>query len=470
MTYFLYAIGPCFLVPVICFTLLYYPAVERDVRSRLPLLSAYYISRQLAAEIAHADSRGGHLPINYGAIIKAYGKVPVNKDFKALEALSASGRMPGLAESLLARFILWKENLPDDFLTADPVRDVGVQLGAVRRYEAIAAAKRKAILSRHVLECLKYRPPDTASVTPPGKGLPPEVTDAGFTFCGEHIPLERPDVRRRIEYQLTYLLTDLRDTTGIWLKRKDRYGEVIRRILHKEGVPSEFTLLPALESGYNRTVMSRSMAHGWWQFVRPTAVQSIAREPELDWTLQVDGWEDERRDLALSTRSAARYLKWLRTKLSDSANRSSWLTAAAAYNAGLSETKFRIAAYHTISYWNMKLPLETENYVPRWIAFSIIDANRKFYGVRVPAISPMHFDTLEGIQLTRDLPLTFLAAVCEAPVRFIREINGSLAKSETAFRATRNSHTLIHTIHVPRGWKARILKILKNQRYLKNSG
>lgn len=328
MSYFLYAIGPCFLVPVICFAMVYYPAVERDVHARLPLLAAYYVSRQLAAEIAYADSRGGELPINYGSIIKTYGKVPANMDFKALEGLSSSGRIPGPPESLLARFILWNENLPSDFFIADPVRDVGVQLGAIRRHEVIAASKREAILSRHILECLSYRPPDTLTVTTPGKGLPPGTTKAGFIFCGERIPLERADVRRRIEYQLTYLLTDFRNTTGIWLKRKDRYGEIISRILHMEGVPSELALLPALESGYNRTVMSRSMAHGWWQFVRPTAVQSIAKDPEQDWTLQVDGWKDERRDLALSTRSAARYLKWLRTKISDSANRSSWLTAA----------------------------------------------------------------------------------------------------------------------------------------------
>jgi len=212
------------------------------------------------------------------------------------------------------------------------------------------------------------------------------------------------------------------------------------------------------------------MARGWWQFVRPTAVQSSAREPELDWALQVDGFKDERRDLALSTRSAARYLKWLRAKLADSANQSSWLTAAAAYNAGFSETKYRIAAYHTPCYWDMKLPLETENYVPRWIAFSIIDSNRKFYGLGVPPISPIHFDTIEGIQLSHDLPLAFLATVTETSVRFIREINGGLAQNETAFRATRSRRDTTHTIHVPKGWKDRVLKALKSHQYVKNPG
>ena len=470
MRYFIYALGPCLLVPIFCFAMLHYPALNQDVQARLPLLPAYYISRQLAAEIVQADSRAGELPVNYGQILEAYDKVPSNKEFKALETLSASGRTPSPAVSVLARFILWKDNLPRDFLTADPIRNISIRLGTMRRRQTAAAAMREEIISKHTLDCLRSLPPAISSATPPGKGLPSETDKVGLVFCGEKIPVERADVRRRIEYQIAYLLTDFRGTTGIWLKRKDRYGEAIERVLEKEGIPWEFALLPALESGYSRAVVSQSMAHGWWQFVRPTAVRSSAREPELDWALQVEGWKDERRDLALSTRSAARYLKWLRSKLGDPANGSSWLTAAAAYNAGFSETKFRIAAYRTPSYWDMKLPLETENYVPRWIAFSIIDANRKFYGLVVPPIAPIQFDTIEGLQLSRDLPLTFLAAVTESSVRFIREINGGLAQSETAFKAVRNKRDITHTIHVPRGWKDRVMKALKSQQYLKNAG
>ncbi len=62
MRYFLYAIGPFFLVPIICFAMLHYPALDHEVQARLPLLSAYYISRQLAAEISHADSRRVRFP------------------------------------------------------------------------------------------------------------------------------------------------------------------------------------------------------------------------------------------------------------------------------------------------------------------------------------------------------------------------------------------------------------------------
>ncbi len=88
MRYFIYALGPCLLVPIFCFAMLHYPALNQDVQARLPLLPAYYISRQLAAEIVQADSLVvGELPVNYGQILEAYDKVPSNKEFKALETL-----------------------------------------------------------------------------------------------------------------------------------------------------------------------------------------------------------------------------------------------------------------------------------------------------------------------------------------------------------------------------------------------
>ncbi len=160
----------------------------------------------------------------------------------------------------------------------------------------------------------------------------------------------------------------------------------------------------------------------------------------------MDSHKDERRDLALSTRSAARYLKWIRSKLAKDNNSSSWITAAAAYNAGLNEIKYRTLVYATGSYWDMKLPLETEDYIPRMIALYIIDGNRRFYGMELPQVTPIAFDTLEGIQLSRDLPLNVVAAMAECSVSFLREINSATEEKEISFRATRSNRTC-HTYH-----------------------
>jgi membrane-bound lytic murein transglycosylase D len=456
--------GPCIILPPLCLVLLSYPSVKRDIETRLPLLSAYYVAAAFSAEVRQAEKRQGEgIPPAYASILADYEKVLENQEFIALRSLSASDRDLGLAAGIVAGFVLRVRNLPGDFLSADPVKRLAEELASVRERERVAARLRDELLRAQALHCLKYRAPRSDRAMFP-RGLPPQVTQNGLVFCGERIPLERQDIRKRIEYQILFLLTDFRETTCTWLKRKDRYGEAMETILEKEGLPDEFCLLPALESGYNRTALSPSAAGGWWQFVKPTAVRSHARNSELDWSLQVDEWRDERRDLALSTRSAARLLKWMRSRIGGK----SWLTAAAAYNAGVTEIRYRCAAYGTDVYWDMKLSLETEQYVPRWIALCVIDANRKYYGIDVPPITPLRFDTLEGIQLAKDLPLSVLATVCESSVRFIREINGGIPKDQHSFKAAKNNRELCHTIHVPRGWKSTVLRVLQSGAYLKN--
>ncbi len=111
----------------------------------------------------------------------------------------------------------------------------------------------------------------------------------------------------------------------------------------------------------------------------------------------------------------------------------------------------------------MKLPAETEDYIPRWIALSLVDGNRRFYGIELPPVSPICFDTLEGVQLARDLPLSQLAVLTESSVRFIREINAAVERRETCFRAARNNTPLTHTLHVPKGWKEQTIKMLKSR-------
>jgi membrane-bound lytic murein transglycosylase D len=362
----------------------------------------------------------------------------------------------------MSRLILWTDNLPRDFLVTNPIKRFKAELDSLCEKEQMAASKRDDIVLTHALDCLKYRAPDSGAASVFPTGLPPGLEERGLVFCGERIPLERDDVCRRIEYQIAYLLSDFRETTGIWLKRRDRYGEVMESILEKEGLPKEFALLAALESGYSCSALSGAAAGGWWQFVRPTAIRSHTRSPDLNWSLTVNDLRDERRDLVISTRSAARYLKWMRSRIGGK----SWLTPAAAYNAGLTEIKYRVAAYGTDVYWDMKLSLETEKYVPRWIALYLIDSNRKFYGINVPPVSPICFDTLEGIRLARDLPLSDLATMSESSIRFLREINAALRREQRVFKATKKDAEL--TIHVPKGSKATVLKALQLRRYVRN--
>lgn len=468
MRSFLYAIVPCLTLPPVLFVMLHYPALDQEVQQRLPLLSAYYIARQLGEHIAFVEQVKGDLPPTYGTILAEYEGLLANGEFMGLKPAAAVRQKRSWAERCLALFVMWRYALPQDFLSTDPIAIIVDRLAEIRRKEAQMAVRRNAIVFNHVLECLRFRPPPSNPPVAPRIGLPPPILKKGLVFCGERVPLTRKDVYRRIEYQINYLCTDFLDTTSAWLKRKDRYGKVIEHILLQEEVPREFVTLPALESGYLGTIVSPSNATGWWQFLKPTAIRCRSKETDLDWTLQVNQWKDERQDLAISTRSAARYLKWIRSKLSDNGEPASWLTAAAAYNAGLTEISFRVSAYKTSTYWDMKLPRETEEYVPRWIALHIIDSHRQFYGIDVPEIAPVEFDTLDGVHLTKDLPLTLLATITGCSVRFLREINGSLGKDASSFQSRANNTEAVHTIHVPKGWGIAVLNNLKSLAYVRD--
>jgi len=461
-------LAPCLILPVLLFALLAYPRLSADIERRSGLLSIYDISKQFSDEIDNANLGPQGVPPRYGSLIADYERVTERPDFREWERVSASGHPFSYPERLLARAILWRRNLPSQLLEGDPAGELARNLEKLRAKEAGLVRERQELVDASVLQYLKYPAPRPGQPVPLKKGLPPNILESGLVFCGERIPLDREDVRNRIEYQIEYLLTDLRYTTGLWLKRQDRYSDLVEKILQAEGVPREFALLPALESGYSGAVVSPSMAKGWWQFVRVTAVTSRAQDPDLNWRLRVDKWLDQRSDLVVSTRAAARHLKWLRSRLSGSSKSAGWLTVAAAYNAGLTEIGYRTGAYRTNEYWDMKLPVETEDYVPRWIAFALINANRQRYDLSVAPVAALQIDTLEDLWLKQDLPLSVIAGLTGASVRFLKEINGALPRNQTVFKASTETG-YAYTIHVPRGWKVKVLQELEERAYVKGS-
>jgi membrane-bound lytic murein transglycosylase D len=462
---FSHAIIISIMLPICVFLIAGYPDTARKVNQSDTRLTGYYLLKQLDSEINSALTKNDGLPPRYTRIIRDYR--PIVDKFGPTDAIAPATVRESLNHSqrVLARVLLWFRDSPWDLLEVDPLREIKGRLSALQKDEQAAEIKRERLLNRHKLQCLRFRLPDSSEFVGKFRSLPKHTLKKGLSFCNERIPLNRPDVRRRIERQLEYLLTDFRDNTTIWLIRKDRLSKMVGKALSEEGAPRELLLLPMLESSYTAWARSHKNAVGWWQFRKPTATQCLSSDPELDWTLIVNERIDERMDLTKSTRSAARFLKWLRLQTTMD-GKSSWLNAAAAYNAGPALVRNRMKTYGTPSYWDIKLPTETEEYVPRWIALYLIDANRDFYGIAPGAITPLEYETLEGVVLTRQLPLTFLAAITESPLSLIRNINAGLRRNRSAFAKGAGPRGKGNTIHLPKGCSRITLSALAAHGYI----
>lgn len=304
-------------------------------------------------------------------------------------------------------------------------------------------------------------------------GLPPNIEKSGLHFCGQTIPISRRDVRRRIVNEINYLLMDRRSLVLTWLGRADMLKPVIVPVLRKYSVPPEFLYLSAIESSYDGRALSSAGAFGYWQFIRATALCGPNGCDEYDWKMHITKWKDERGDLVRSTHSAARYLAWmnrvkkinLRDKTSDGFH--DWLLAAAAYNAGPTRVLERLNLFGASSYWDVPLPAETERYVPRLIALSIISNDREFYGVNVPPRRTVAFDTIQKVRLAKDLSLAAMARLLGTTPRAVWRLNSQIVADNAVFPAKSGKKVIDHTIHVPKGAANKFMAQLKAHGYTK---
>jgi len=158
-----------------------------------------------------------------------------------------------------------------------------------------------------------------------------------------------------------------------WLVRSEEKLPKIKALLNKRELPIDLAYLPIIESGLNPKAVSSAQAVGYWQFIRPTAKY---------YGLKMNWWLDERHDLIKSTWAAAQYLEQLYILFGD------WYLALSAYNMGETRLKRLIKRHGTRNFWRLSkkrgFPKETREYVPKFLAASLIVKNPRYYGFQDP--------------------------------------------------------------------------------------
>ena len=180
-------------------------------------------------------------------------------------------------------------------------------------------------------------------------------------------------------------------------ERAQPYLYLVVQEIEKEGLPIEIALLPIVESGYYPFSYSHGTAVGVWQFI-----PSTGRLYGLD----QDWWHEDRRHILNSTRAAARYLKDLSKMFNGD-----WMLAVAAYNAGpgriQNAVKINQKAGKQTDYWSLDLPKETEKYVPKLLALSMIAKEPEKFGQQLTPIDNSKF--LEVVELNSQFDLALIA-------------------------------------------------------------
>jgi membrane-bound lytic murein transglycosylase D len=305
-------------------------------------------------------------------------------------------------------------------------------------------------------------------------GFPPGVENNGLTFARTNVPVDRKDVRERILKEINYLLMDRRSRVAAWLARADSLKSVVLPILRKYDVPGEFLYLAAIESSYDSRALSSAGAYGYWQFIKATALCGPPGCAEYDWKMNITNWKDERADLVHSTHAAAKYLAWMNRVKKVNVNGgkereglNDWLLAAASYNAGPARVLQRLSQFGSDSYWDVPLPVETERYVPRWIALALISRHREFYGLQVTPVQPVVFERVENIRLQKDLSLQNLAKLLDTTPRLVWSLNSQIPPDKGIFPARSGRRPIDHTINVPKGTRQKFLSQLAAHGYTK---
>ncbi|HEX04742.1 MAG TPA: LysM peptidoglycan-binding domain-containing protein, partial [Bacteroidetes bacterium] len=187
-----------------------------------------------------------------------------------------------------------------------------------------------------------------------------------------------PDtVHRKIDNVITYFTEKQRGRQAmeVWLSRA---GEMIPRmlpILREHGIPEDMVYLAMIESGFRTDANSYASAVGPWQFISSTG---------KIFDLEINWWYDERRDPELATRAACRYLRQLYEHFGD------WYLAMAAYNCGEGRVNREIRRSNTRDFWELnRLPRQTRNYIPTYLAARMIASDPEKYGFKSPVMQPI---------------------------------------------------------------------------------
>jgi len=211
-----------------------------------------------------------------------------------------------------------------------------------------------------------------------------------------------------------YFLFEKREYMTRMLTASKTYFPIFEEVLDQYDLPIELKYLAIVESALNPQARSRVGATGLWQFMHGTAKHE---------GMEINSLVDERSDIYKSTEHAAMYLKKLFNIYGD------WLLALAAYNSGPGNVNKAIRNSGGYDFWSIKhrLPRETQNYVPSFIAIVYAMHYAKEYKLQ-PGKPVLNYQTCKIEKVYDKQSLKYISELVGCTEDYLAKYNPSLKK------------------------------------------
>ncbi|HED10985.1 MAG TPA: LysM peptidoglycan-binding domain-containing protein [Caldithrix abyssi] len=246
-------------------------------------------------------------------------------------------------------------------------------------------------------------------------------------------------LNRKVRLAIKYFQTKGRPVFTKWLERSGKYEGMIREVLRNKNLPEELAYLAMIESGFNPRARSYARAVGMWQFISATGRY---------YGLRHNWWFDERRDIIKSTDAATDHLADLYERFGH------WYLALAGYNCNPRRVEYNMRRYKTRDYWKLRrLPRQTRNYVPTFLAAAIIANDPEKFGFHVKKHPPIEVDT---VLVSESIDLNVIARAVDTSYTYIKEINPAILRWVTP------PGVKDFTLYLPKGKKEQFKERYKN--------
>jgi membrane-bound lytic murein transglycosylase D len=273
----------------------------------------------------------------------------------------------------------------------------------------------------------------------------PEYHDAWWEIKQSN-KLAMPDIKR-FQSHLNWF-SKHQDYLNRVTQRAEPYLYYIIESLKKENMPLELALLPIVESGYQSFAYSHGRAAGMWQFIPSTGKL---------YGLKQDWWYDGRRDAIRSSKAAIKLLKDLGKHYNGD-----WLLALAAYNWGPGNVDRAIGnnkkSNKGTTFWDLKLPKETKNYVPKLLALKELINYPEKYNITWRSIP--YQPSVQLVKIKTQIDLAVVAKLADVPIETVYRYNSALNRWATP---PKGPHDILLPIASAKKLQANLKKTPKKQ-------